>query len=73
MKIKNVIGNVGKPELCDKKLTAAEVKMTKSYIKIVPISKDHETAYLLIHSFFHSSSFTSRQPIRSAINAVHPV
>ncbi|MGM0777564.1 MAG: hypothetical protein ACQEXE_14485 [Bacillota bacterium] len=43
MKIKNVIGNVGKPEVCDKKLTALELKMIKSHIKIVPISIDHET------------------------------
>ncbi|MCS0655963.1 GNAT family N-acetyltransferase [Cytobacillus firmus] len=44
MKIKNVIGNVGKPEVCDKKLTALELKMIKSHIKIVPFSIDHETA-----------------------------
>lgn len=36
--------NGGMPEVCDKKLAAAELKMIKSDLKIVQISKDHETA-----------------------------
>jgi hypothetical protein len=32
------------PEVCDKRLDALELKMIKSHIKIVPISKDRETA-----------------------------
>ncbi|EWG11642.1 GNAT family N-acetyltransferase [Cytobacillus firmus] len=44
MKITTVNGNAGKPHVFDKKLAAAELKMIKSDIKIVEITKDHETA-----------------------------
>ncbi|MEH6987066.1 GNAT family N-acetyltransferase [Cytobacillus firmus] len=36
--------NVGLTEVCEIKQTAAELKMIKSHLKIVPLSKDYETA-----------------------------